>query len=124
MAHFFRTMGRLTGRALKTRAVDRAISNASVYILSEMKLADIKLKRAVLRRKRTRHLTILGRTVYRLTINDVNPAADERLAVISRVLKDIDGEIEEVEDELKRRTEHIKQEKKSGTRSNEPHYKE
>ncbi|MCE5251090.1 hypothetical protein LLG96_12810 [bacterium] len=105
MANMFIIMGRLTGRALSSHVIDRAISTATTYIVSEVRLADIKLKRTILRRKRTRHLTILGRTVYRLTLHDIDPSVDERVLRISRVLVEIDREIEIAEQELALRME-------------------
>ncbi|MFC1509568.1 hypothetical protein ACFL60_07790 [Candidatus Omnitrophota bacterium] len=113
MAKFFRTMGLLTGRALRTRAVNRTLTKAADYIAAEMRLSDIKLKRSLLRKKRTQHLTILGRTVYRLLENDVNPKNDQRIDTLSRVLNEIDGEIESVEQELQRRKEREKQKRAS-----------
>ena len=96
-------MGLLTGRALKSKAVNRTLTKAAGYIAAEMRLSDIKLKRSLLRKKRTQHLTILGRTVYRLLSNNVNPKNDRRIDTLSRVLNEIDGEIETVEQELQRR---------------------
>ena len=103
MAYFFRTMGRVTGYVLKSHAVDRAVTKAASYLLSEMKLADIKLKLKLLRQKRTRHLKLLGKTVYRLYNNNIYPFNDEHTQTITRVLREIDMEIEEVDKELQRR---------------------
>ena len=113
MAQLFRIMGRLTGRAVRSQMFDRAITSAAGYVVSEMRLADIRLKRTFLRQKRTRHVTLLGRTVYRLITNEVNPASDERVAAISRVLGEIDSEIEVVETELQRRKEQESQRRES-----------
>ena len=112
MANFFRTMGRLTGYALKSHAVDRVITKAGSYILSEMRLADIKLKLKLLRHKRTRHLKLLGKTVYRLCANDIDPFKDEHTKTITRVLREIDIEIKEVDAELQRRKQSEKPEQK------------
>ncbi len=112
MAHFFRTMGRLTGYAIRSHAFDRAISKAGSYLLSEMRLADIKLKLKLLKQKRTRHLRLLGKTVYNLYINDVEPLKDEHTQTIIRVLREIDMEIEEVDAELQRRKQQEKNWKK------------
>ena len=104
-------MGLLTGRALRSRTVNRTLTKAADYIAAEMRLSDIKLKRTLLRKKRTQHLTILGRTVYRLLENDINPKNDRRIDMLSRVLNEIDGEIEVVEQELHCRKEREKQKK-------------
>ena len=112
MANFFRTMGRLTGYALKSHAVDRVITKAGSYILSEMRLADIKLKLKLLRYKRTRHLRLLGKTVYLLYNNNIYPFNDEHTRTITRVLREIDMEIKEVDAELQRRKQSEKPEQK------------
>ncbi|MBN1291511.1 MAG: hypothetical protein JXB48_06695 [Candidatus Latescibacteria bacterium] len=113
MAQIFKTMGRLAGQAVRTQAVDRAITKARGYIQSEMRLADIRLKLKFLRQKRTRHLTLLGRTVYRLVNNDINPETDERVDTLNRVLHEIDNEVEMVESELQRRREQERQRRKT-----------
>ena len=103
MANIFRTMGRLTGYALRSHAFDRAISKAGTFLISEMKLADIKLKLKISRQKRTRHLKLLGKTVYRLYNNNIFPFDDEHTQIIIRVLREIDMEIEDADTELQRR---------------------
>lgn len=103
MAHLFRIMGRLAGRAVKTHAVDRAVTVAGAYVASEMRLTDIRLKIRLLRKKRTRHITMLGRTVYRLVINGVEPAGDDHVTTITTVLCEIDREIGEAEQQLEYR---------------------
>jgi len=103
MAYFIRVLGRLTGRAVKSHAFDRAITAASVYIVSEMKLADLRAKRSLLRRKRSNHLRLLGKTVYRLIENGIEPLGEDHVRTILRVLDEIGGEIGQVEDELARR---------------------
>ena len=113
MTQFFRVMGRFTGQVLRSHVLDRAITTAAGYIVSEMRLTDIKLKRVFLSKKRTRHLTLLGRTVYRLLNNNIDPASDERVSTLVRVLREIDGEVEAVEQELERRKEQEQQRKKS-----------
>lgn len=113
MATFFRTMGRLTGYAVRSHAVDRAVSRASQYLLREMKLADVKLKLAMLKQKRTRHIKLLGKTVYHLVCNDIPPFDDEHTQIIMRVLVEIDNEIDMVQTEMKRRRETYRREKKA-----------
>jgi len=112
MTQFFRTMGRLTGYAIRSHAFDRVISKAGSYLLSEMRLADIKLKLKLLRQKRTRHLRLLGKTVYRLSTNEIEPFKDNHTQTIIRVLREIDMEIEEVDTELQRRKQAEKYEQK------------
>ena len=114
MAQFFRIMGRLAGQAIKSHAIDRAVATAAGYITSEVRLAEVRLRLAILRRKRTRHLTILGRTVYRLLANNIDPAVDARVATISRVLREIDGEIAAVEHELQQKIELERQRRNAG----------
>ena len=103
MAHFFRIMGRFAGRAFRSHAFDRTVTVMSGYIISEMRLADLKAKRALLRRKHTNHLKLLGRTVYRLISNEVNPLNENHINTIVRVLGEIEHEIMAVEEELERR---------------------
>lgn len=114
MAPFFSIMGRLAGQAIKAHAIDRAVATAAGYIASEARLAEVRLRLAILRRKRTRHLTILGRTVYRLLANDINPYGDERVVTLSRVLREIDGEIDAVEHELQYKIELERQRRTAG----------
>ena len=105
MARFIRIMGRLTGHALKSHAVERTLGKAAGYMKSEIRLTDVRLRRSILRQKRTRHFAILGRTVYRLRKNGIDPASDERIDVLSRVLREIDIELERVDEEIKLRRE-------------------
>ncbi len=112
MANFYSTIGRLTAYALKSQALDRAIIKAGSYLLKEMRLADIKLKLALLKQKRTRHLKLLGKTIYRLYENELEPFKDDHIQTITRVLREIDMEIEEVDDELQRIIQSEKNEQK------------
>ena len=57
----------------------------------------------MLRKKRERHLIILGRTFYRLMSNDVPPFGASQVNTTLKVLGEIDLEIEAVEGELERR---------------------
>ena len=111
MANFFRVAGRLARQALRSHAVNRAMEKATGYVLSEMKLADIKLKLKLLQQKRNRHLNLLGKTIYRLTANDVEPFTNKQTQTVTRVLREIDMEIEAVNDELDRRKQYEKQKK-------------
>ena len=111
MINLFKVAGRLVGRTLRSQAFDRGITIAAGYIISEMKLTDVKAKRTLLRRKRKNHLILLGRTVYRLILNDVDPLEDDHIHKIVRVLGEIDMEISMIEDELKLRRKKYEEEK-------------
>jgi len=100
---FFRTMGRLTGYVLRSHVIDKAIATTANYVFSEMRLADIRIKLKLLRQKRNHHLYLLGKTFYRLSTNNIDPMHDEHTLTISRVLREIDLEIEQVNAELARR---------------------
>lgn len=103
MAHFFTVLGRLTGLAIKSQAFDRAITLAAGYVISEMRLADLRAKRVLLRRKLTNHLRLLGKTVYHLIENEMDPIKDNNVLTIIRVLGEIEMEITVVGEELERR---------------------
>ena len=111
MAQFFRALGRFTGYVVRSHALDKAFSKTVNYIHSEIKLADVKLKLKLLRQKRTHHLELLGKTVYRLSVNNVEPFNDKNTQTITRVLREIDMEIEEVNNELERRKQSEQQKK-------------
>ena len=113
MAQYMRLMGRLAGRAIRTQIVDQALRRASSYITSEIRLADIRMRLKILKQKRTRHLTILGRTVYRLTVNEVDTKRNDRIETLIRVLSEIDSEIEATEATLSQRVEYEKQQRTS-----------
>ncbi|MBA7579404.1 hypothetical protein ES708_21274 [subsurface metagenome] len=118
MAYFIRAMGRVTRRAMKSHVFDRALTSAAEYIISEIKLADLKAKRAFFKRKRADHLNLLGRTVFRLILNDVETLNNERILKISQVIDDINHEILAVDGELERRRQ---QEKKKSSRHKTTH---
>ena len=103
MANYLRVLGRVTGKAIKSHAFDRALTAAADYIISEMKLTDLRAKRTILRRKQTNHLRLLGKTVCRLVDNDIEPIGDDHTRMIVRVLDEIGLEITAVEEELERR---------------------
>ena len=105
MARLFRIMGRLAGRAIRSHAFDTVATKVSGYVLSEMRLADIKLKLRMLRQKRSHHLNLLGKTIFRLSENGIDPAGDPHTRTISTVLREIDMEITAMEEELERRAE-------------------
>ena len=103
MVNLFKVAGRLAGRALRSQAFNRGMTLAAGYIVSEMKLTDVRAKRTLLKRKRANHLILLGRTLYRLVLNDVDPLRDDHIHKIVHVLGEIDIEISMIEDELQRR---------------------
>ena len=96
-------LGRFAGRALRSQAVNSALHQASGYILREMETADLKVKLGILKKKRSHHIQLLGRTVYRLMENGLDPISDEHTRTITLVLGEIDLEILAVRDEMKRR---------------------
>ena len=108
----FRIMGRFTGYVLRSHVIDRAVTKTANYVFSEMRLADIRMRLILLRQKRNHHLSLLGKTFYRLSINNIDPLQDEHTRTISRVLSEIDTEIEQVNAELERRKQSEKQREK------------
>ena len=112
MAKFFLILGNVAGRAVRSHAFDRALTMAAGYVYAEMQHFDLRAKLSLLRRKHTNHLRLLGKTVYRLSSNDIVPAGHESVDRIVRVLDEIRTEIALMEDELARR----KQEEKPGNR--------
>jgi hypothetical protein len=117
MAQFFRIMGRLTGYVLKSHILDKAVNEMAHYVLSQVKLADIRLKLKLLKQKRNRHLNLLGRTVYRLDNTTCVPLQNSHIEIIVRVLREIDLEIEQVEAELLKRKQQQEQAKEQTGRS-------
>jgi len=105
MANIFKIAGRLYGRAMMSKPVSETVKAMNKYVFAEMMLTDIKMRAAVLKRKRRTHLTMLGRTVYRLTVNDVPPGGHPQVGNILAVLAEIDEEIRLAEEELLRRRE-------------------
>ena len=117
MAHFFRIIGRAAGYAARSHAFDRAISVTTRYVVSEIRLADLIAKHALLKRKYENHLRLLGKTVHRLIQNNIKPIGDDHVIKIVSVLDEIKMEIEGVEEELKRKRdmERAKRQKGKGT---------
>jgi len=105
MAHYIKILGRLTTRAIKSHAFDKALSVATHYILREMRLADLKAKRVLLKRKREIHLHLLGKTAFRLIDSEIDPVSDSHTATIVQVLDEIGTEIQVVDTEIIRRRE-------------------
>ena len=103
MANLFKIAGRLYGRAMRTKPVSDTVKAANKYVFAEMKLTDLKVRAALLKRKHRAHLTLLGRTVYRLTANEVPPGGHPQVRNILTVLVEIDREITSAERELVRR---------------------
>lgn len=113
MAAFFRVMGRLAGRAIRSHAFDTVATKVSGYVLSEMRLADIKLKLRMLRQKHAHHIHLLGKTLFRLAENGIVPTDDPHIRTISNVLREIDMEITAMEEELERRIEFERKSRKT-----------
>ena len=113
MARTFQILGRMTRRAVRSQAVQRAMITASGYIVSELQVADIKLRISYLKRKRTDHLHLLGRTACRLINNGVDPSENENITRITEVLTEIDREITVVGEQLAARKEQQRREKET-----------
>ena len=113
MAQFFRIIGRAAGYAVKSHVFDHALSATTHFVVSEIRLTDIRAKRMLLKRKYKNHLNLLGKTVYRLIRNDIVPSRDEHVSKIVHVLEEINMEIATVEEELtkQRDTERAKRQK-------------
>ncbi len=103
MASIFRIMGLLAGHAMKNQAINVAVNTASKIVNREMRLTDIRLKLRLLKRKRDHHIKLLGRTIYRLSINHCESLDTENTRTITRVITEIDCEIKAARDELERR---------------------
>lgn len=103
MASLFRIAGRLYGRAVHSKPVSSAVKATGKYVLTEMKLADLRLRVVFLKRKLKAHYTLLGRTVFRLTRNGIDPFSHHQVQTILRVLGEIEYEIAAAEEELRRR---------------------
>lgn len=103
MPNYLAVIKRVAQTVAASPAFDRTIAIAAGYVISEMRLTDLRAKKVFLKRKRTNHLRILGRTVYRLSQNDIDAMADSRVAMIVKVIGEIDTEIITVENELERR---------------------
>ena len=108
MPGFLSLIGRVAGYAVKTHILEKAAEKTKKYVFSEMKLSDIRLKISLLKRKRQRHISILGRTVYRLTINDIAPFENTQVQSLINIIQNIDYEIINAMNELERRKEEIK----------------
>lgn len=103
MASIFTIAGRLTGKILKQPAVARVVHSVTHYISTEVQLSEIRLRLEMLKKKRKRHHTILGRAIYRLLSNNVPPFENPQVNTTIRVLHEIDLEIEAAEYEFERR---------------------
>jgi hypothetical protein len=103
MDNIFRIAGRLYGRAVSSKPVSATMKATGKYILTEMKLTDIRLRVSFLKRKLQAHYTLLGRTMYRLTRNGIEPLNHPQVQTIFRVLNEIEYEIAAAEGELRQR---------------------
>ncbi len=105
MAYIMRILGRVAGRAVRSGVFDHVLTVAAGIVISEMKVVDLRARRTILRRKFTTHKHLLGRTVYRLMVNDIPPAQHGAVEQIIRVMDEIGTEIGMVDEELRRRRE-------------------
>lgn len=109
MERFFKIAGRLTGKlvgkAARSRIFDKTISTAFSYAVSEMKLTDLRARKAFLRRKKKAHLYHLGRVSYRLHTNRMDIFANPNINLDIKVIGEIESEIACVDEEIKRRKE-------------------
>jgi len=112
----YRTMGRLAGQAMKNEAVNQTVRQTSAFVYREMELAEVRIKIQLLGRKRAHHIRLLGKTVYRLTLNDVEPLTHPQVITIASVIGEIDTEIALASSELERR----KQQQSSQPSNNPP----
>ncbi|MFC1540903.1 hypothetical protein ACFL50_00455 [Candidatus Latescibacterota bacterium] len=120
MARIFRTLGRLTGYALRSQVVDKALYKTADFLKTEIKLADVKLKLKLLQKKRTHHLKLLGKTVYRLHLNEIELIDNSQTHTISRVLREIDMEIEDANEQLEIKKRQEQEKKKKSAHSHGP----
>lgn len=106
MTSIFKIAGRLYGQAMRSetaKSASRAVEAAKRAVVRETGIAQVRLRVALLRRKRTAHLTLLGKTVHRLIKNEVDPSTHPQVRAIIAVLEEIEGEIAAEEEELGRR---------------------
>jgi hypothetical protein len=106
MTSIFKIAGRLYGQAMRSetaKSASRAVGMAKRAVVRETGIAQVRLRIALLRRKRTAHLTLLGKTVHRLIKNEVDPSTHSQVRAIIAVLEEIEGEIAAEEEELGRR---------------------
>jgi hypothetical protein len=108
MTSIFKIAGRLYGRAARSetaKSASRAFEAAKRAVVRETGIAQVRLRIALLKRKRTAHLTLLGKTVHRLIKNEVDPSTHPQVRAIIAVLGEIEYEIAEAEADLRRRAE-------------------
>ena len=105
MAGIFSFIGRFAGTVMKSQTIEHAITTTTKYVISEMKLVDLRAKQALLNLKFRNHLRLLGRTVYHLINNDIDPQTSEHTTKIVSVLDEIQREITTVQEELIKRKE-------------------
>ena len=113
MASIFTIAGRITGIFLAEPAIGRAVRSARDYVSEEMQLAQIRMRRELLKKKRERHLVILGRTIHRLIANGVDPFENPQVNTVIRVIGEIDFETETTEFELEKRKTAIQEQRRN-----------
>jgi hypothetical protein len=103
MASIFSIAGRLYGNLARSdagRDTVRALEDARRAVMREAGVARVRVRIAILKRKRTVHLALLGKTVHRLITNEVDPGTHAQVDTIISVLGEIDREIAAEEGEL------------------------
>lgn len=108
MTSIFKIAGRLYGQAMRSetaKSASRAVEAAKRAVVRETGIAQVRLRIALLRRKRTAHLTLLGKTVHRLVKNEVEPSTHPQVRTIIKVIGEIECEIAAEETEFRRRIE-------------------
>ncbi len=103
MTGLFRIAGRLYGRTRCSKRVSVSVKAAGKYVLAEMKVADVHLRVAFLKRKLQAHHTLLGRTAYRLARNQIDSMRHDQTLAIIRTIGEIESEIADAEEELSSR---------------------
>jgi hypothetical protein len=113
MAGIFSILGRFAGTVIKSQTIEHALKTTTKYVISEMKLIDLRAKQALLHIKFQNHLQLLGRTVYRLINNNIDLQTSDHIKKIINVLNEIQQEIAAVQEELLKRKEKIDHENSS-----------
>ena len=104
MTSIFTIVGRLYGRAVRSDAgkgAARAVDVARRTVVRETRLARMRLRAALIRKKFETHLALLGKRVYRLIKNGEDPEYNPQVLEIIEVLGIIEGEIAAAEAELR-----------------------
>ena len=101
--NIFKSAGRLYGRFLESEAGKSAARGAETLkrtIVREAEITRLRLRAALLRRKRSSHLALLGKRVHRIVTNGADPLTHPQVMEIIQVLGVIDSEVAAAEAEL------------------------